>query len=121
MNREHSAGDAFQVRDRLLLYLSEMDVDAVLSLELAAECLRRAGSDCDCRAAMDALEGVLAERGRIPPGNETSPPVRCAPALIRSSMLACDLSAGSLSGLATAAARKCLDAARLRSTPWNRM
>lgn len=120
MKQEHPASNAFLVRDRLLAYLSGMDIDPVDSLELAAECLRRAGPECDCRVAMDMLETVLVESGRTLPGSGDGRPELCAPAMVRSSMLACDLSSPGLFGMARSAAYKCLCAATPWRSPWGR-
>ncbi|MCD8141330.1 MAG: hypothetical protein LUE17_16470 [Planctomycetaceae bacterium] len=54
---------SFAARDRVLLYLTGLDLGDLLSLELAGECLRRAGPDADAAAAMAVLHDMLHERG----------------------------------------------------------
>lgn len=50
-------------RDRVLLYTRGMEISPGESVELARECLRRAGGRASGAEAMDILRGLLIERG----------------------------------------------------------
>lgn len=63
MSTGHDAGHNTAVRDRVLLYLTGLGVGDIESLELAAECLRRAQSGATAADAMRTLGGLLRERG----------------------------------------------------------
>lgn len=74
--------DDYALRDRVLLYLTGMGLDDVLGLEIAAECLRRAGAGAGPETAMAALRALLGERGLTPrcfvpgEGARSFPPLR---------------------------------------------
>lgn len=52
----------YTLRDRILLYLTGLGMDDLPGLEIAAECLRRAGPGAEPDAAMGILRDLLAER-----------------------------------------------------------
>lgn len=57
------ARNSHGIRDRVLLYLTGVGMNDVASLELAAECLRRAGPDASAADAMAVVHALLEERG----------------------------------------------------------
>ncbi len=66
------------VRDRLLLYLGNTGLDEITGLEITVECLRRIGPEPDHAKAMDALAGILRERG-LPNSAVPGRPIRSFP------------------------------------------
>ncbi len=74
------------VRDRLLLYLGNTGLDEITGLEITVECLRRIGPEPDHAKAMDALAGILRERG-LPNSAIPGQPIRSFPRHNRRPML----------------------------------
>ena len=69
-HKPSSAGPRrFAARDRILLYLTALEIDEVTSLELAAECLRQAGPGATPGEAMAVLAPLLRERGFLAGGD----------------------------------------------------
>lgn len=105
------AEDMARARDRVLLYARGLDVDPVLSLELALESLRRSdprregppdpavgnmaevrdkrGAAFEIERAMGALYELLSEKGLTPGLTDSQgEPLRSVPAMNRRSMIA---------------------------------
>lgn len=109
----------FAVRDRVLLYLTEMGLGDVLSLELAAECLRRADPDSSQEEAMAILDELLETAGLGLHGDEAKERLHSFPTLNRRTMIASRVDGFSLSAATRRLARRVLgfDArGRLRPT-----
>lgn len=104
------------VRDRVLLYLTGLGMADVASLELAAECLRRAGPDATAGEAMRILRELLCEQGfdvrRLEPARRAS----SFPPLNRKTMVSKRIGAFTLYGSAKKLALRVLrvDAGRKR-------
>lgn len=77
----------FAARDRVLLYLRGLETDELASLELAAECLRRAGPDAGPRQAMRELRQLLREKAAANGDDVSAVPRRSYPPLNRQAMV----------------------------------
>ncbi|MCD8352134.1 MAG: hypothetical protein LUC93_16135 [Planctomycetaceae bacterium] len=91
---------SFAARDRILLYLTGLDLGDLLSLELAGECLRRAGPDADAATAMAILHDMLRERGVGGHGHTPSSRLHSYPGMNRKAMVSKKMAGFSLVGSA---------------------
>ncbi len=99
---------SFAARDRILLYLTGLDLGDLLTLELAGECLRRAGPDADAGAAMVILHDMLRERGVGGAGHAASAKLHSYPAMNRKAMVSKKMAGFSLTGSAIRLAARML-------------
>lgn len=73
---------------RMLRYMHGLDIKAQPSLDMASDCLRRAGPDAGMTAILDEMHGLLKSHDLLAPLTDgEGHPLRSAPPLRRRSMV----------------------------------
>lgn len=86
------------LRNRILLYLGGFEISGTASLELAAECFRRATPEPEPAEAMCILNDLLRERGLAIHEAECPSPIRSVPPVNRKTMISGQLESLTLYG-----------------------